>query len=55
MPWGAAEGAPGMGSRSRDTQGHPPASHSPQAVIKGDTAGLRKDLQSPLNLQPSLK
>lgn len=50
---GAAEGAQGWG----EEQGHPgpaPASHSLQAVIKGDT-GLRKDLQSPLNLQPSLK
>lgn len=39
-----------MGNRSWGTQALPPILHTPQAVIKGDTASLSKDSQSPLNL-----
>lgn len=52
---GGCRGGPRDGEQEQGHPGPPPTSHSPQAVIKGDTAGLRKDLQSPLNLQPSLK
>lgn len=39
--WGAGAGAP---------RATPPVPHTPQAVVKGDTASLSKDSQSPLNL-----
>jgi len=46
---GQQRGHPGVGAEW-DTRGHPRVLHAPQAVIKGDTASLSKDWQSPLNL-----
>lgn len=47
---GGSRGTSCGGQQDRDSQGHPLVLHVPQAVIKGDTASLRKDSQSPLNL-----
>lgn len=54
VPGGLQRGSQGWGAGA-GTPRATPASSSPQAVTKGDTDGLRKDLQSPLNLQASLK
>lgn len=48
---GAEEGTSQDGEQEPGHPGPPPqVLHTPWAVIKGDTASLRKDSQSPLNL-----